>query len=104
MHGTLRTAFWASLRVYYGKPYSTDLGNLTLISWGSRTGKSVTGALGFIGSAVVRALVARRAHVVAVVEPGADCGDLEAFRLSASRRTGNGCVAAHREAVIKWRG
>jgi dihydroflavonol-4-reductase len=32
----------------------------------------VTGASGFIGSAVTRALVARGAHVVAAVEPGAD--------------------------------
>jgi ornithine--oxo-acid transaminase len=32
----------------------------------------VTGASGFIGAAVVRALLARGAHVVAVVEPGAD--------------------------------
>ena len=37
----------------------------------------VTGASGFIGSAVARALLARDAHVVAVVEPGADCGNIE---------------------------
>ena len=33
---------------------------------------AVTGAAGFIGSAVVRALLARGAHVVALVEPGGD--------------------------------
>ena len=32
----------------------------------------VTGAAGFIGSAVVRALLARGASVVAAVEPGAE--------------------------------
>jgi dihydroflavonol-4-reductase len=37
----------------------------------------VTGASGFIGSAVARALLARGARVVAVVEPGADCGNIE---------------------------
>src|SRR5260370_26363860 len=35
----------------------------------------VTGAAGFIGSAVMRAVRARGAHVVAVVEPGDDGGD-----------------------------
>lgn len=37
----------------------------------------VTGASGFIGSAVVRALASRGAHVVAVVEPGANQANLE---------------------------
>ncbi len=37
----------------------------------------ITGASGFIGSAVARAVRARGAHVVAVVEPGADCRNLE---------------------------
>ena len=37
----------------------------------------VTGAAGFIGSAVVRALLARKAEVVALVEPKADVGNLE---------------------------
>jgi len=37
----------------------------------------ITGASGFIGSAVARALRARGAHVVAIVEPGADCRNLE---------------------------
>jgi len=32
----------------------------------------VTGAAGFIGAAVVRALLARGARVVALLEPGAD--------------------------------
>jgi len=35
----------------------------------------VTGAAGFIGSAITRALLARRASVTAVVEPGADAAD-----------------------------
>ena len=34
---------------------------------------AVTGASGFIGSAVARALRSRGARVVAVIEPGADC-------------------------------
>ena len=37
----------------------------------------VTGASGFIGSAVVRALLARDAAVVALVEPGADLANLD---------------------------
>jgi dihydroflavonol-4-reductase len=37
----------------------------------------VTGAAGFIGSAVTRALRARGAHVVAVVEPGGDSRNLD---------------------------
>jgi dihydroflavonol-4-reductase len=38
----------------------------------------ITGASGFIGSAVARAVRARGARVVALVEPGADCRNLEA--------------------------
>jgi dihydroflavonol-4-reductase len=37
----------------------------------------VTGATGFIGSAVARALIARRASVRALVEPGADSANLQ---------------------------
>jgi len=37
----------------------------------------ITGASGFIGSAVARAVQARGAHIVALVEPGADCRNLE---------------------------
>jgi dihydroflavonol-4-reductase len=37
----------------------------------------VTGAAGFIGSAVTRAILARGAHVVAVVEPGGDERNLD---------------------------
>jgi dihydroflavonol-4-reductase len=37
----------------------------------------VTGGAGFIGSAVVRALLAREAHVVAMLEPGADSANLD---------------------------
>jgi hopanoid-associated sugar epimerase len=36
----------------------------------------ITGAAGFIGSAVARAVQARGAHVVAITEPGADDGNL----------------------------
>jgi len=36
----------------------------------------ITGAAGFIGSAVARAVQARGAHVIAVTEPGADDGNL----------------------------
>jgi dihydroflavonol-4-reductase len=36
----------------------------------------ITGASGFIGSAVARAVHARGAHVVAVVQPGDDCPNL----------------------------
>jgi len=39
----------------------------------------ITGASGFIGSAVARALHARGAHVVALVEPGADLRNLAAI-------------------------
>lgn len=39
---------------------------------------TVTGASGFIGSAVARAVRSRGAHVVAVIEPGADCRNLAA--------------------------
>jgi dihydroflavonol-4-reductase len=39
----------------------------------------ITGASGFVGSAVARAVHARSAHVVAMVEPGADCRNLEAI-------------------------
>lgn len=37
----------------------------------------VTGAAGFIGSAVVRALLARKANVVALIEPGGDVRNLQ---------------------------
>jgi dihydroflavonol-4-reductase len=37
----------------------------------------VTGASGFIGSAVTRALLAREVHVVALLEPGADTTNLD---------------------------
>lgn len=63
---------------------------------------AVTGATGFIGSAVVRALVARGAHVVAVTEPGADprnLDGLDAERAAADLRDS----AAVREAVTDAR-
>ncbi len=41
----------------------------------------VTGAAGFIGSAVVRALLARGADVVALVEPGGDEANLEGLEV-----------------------
>ncbi len=45
----------------------------------------VTGAAGFIGSAVTRALLARGVHVVALLEPGAHASNLD--DLSIERRT-----------------
>jgi dihydroflavonol-4-reductase len=51
----------------------------------------VTGAAGFIGSAVTRALLAHGAHVVAVVEPGGDERNLDVLddlgELDVERRT-----------------
>jgi dihydroflavonol-4-reductase len=41
----------------------------------------VTGAAGFIGSAVTRALLARGAHVVALLEPGASTRNLEGLEI-----------------------
>ncbi|MGA8295896.1 MAG: NAD-dependent epimerase/dehydratase family protein [Acidimicrobiales bacterium] len=46
-----------------------------LLSPGTRV--SVTGATGFIGSAIVRALVERNVEVVAICEPGADTANLD---------------------------
>jgi dihydroflavonol-4-reductase len=51
------------------KPLNATAHGLT-IAPGDRV--VVSGAAGFIGSAVVRALIARGAHVVALVEPGGD--------------------------------
>jgi dihydroflavonol-4-reductase len=51
------------------------MNDLTRIQSGDRV--VITGASGFIGSAVVRAVRARGARVVAVVEQGADCRNLE---------------------------
>jgi dihydroflavonol-4-reductase len=44
----------------------------------------VTGAAGFIGSAVTRALLTRGAHVVALVEPGSDERNLEGLDVERS--------------------
>jgi dihydroflavonol-4-reductase len=41
----------------------------------------VTGAAGFIGSAVVRALLSRQAEVVALVEPNGDVGNLRGLNV-----------------------
>ena len=57
----------------------------------------VTGATGFIGSAVVRAVRSRGAHVVALTEPGADCRTLagvDAERVTADIRDGAAVLAA----------
>jgi len=47
------------------------------VNLGSGDRVLVTGASGFIGSAVTRQLVAREQEVVALVEPGADTGNLD---------------------------
>ena len=41
----------------------------------------VTGASGFIGSAVTRQLVAREQEVIALVEPGADTTNLDGLEV-----------------------
>jgi dihydroflavonol-4-reductase len=58
---------------------------------------AVTGAAGFIGSAVVRALLARGAEVVALVEPGGDERNLENLdveRVTVDVREAKAVVAA----------
>jgi dihydroflavonol-4-reductase len=64
---------------------------------GDRVG--VTGASGFIGSAVVRALIARGASPVALVEPGADPANLDGLdveRIEADVRDAEGIGRAVR--------
>ena len=46
---------------------------------------AVTGATGFIGSAIVRALVAKEVEVIAICEPGTDATNLDDLRVE--RRT-----------------
>jgi dihydroflavonol-4-reductase len=58
---------------------------------------AVTGAAGFIGSAVVRALLARQAHVVALVEPGGDergLDGLDVERITLDVRDADGVTTA----------
>jgi len=60
---------------------------------------AVTGASGFIGSAVTRALLERRARVVALVEPGADVANLDGLdveQLTVDVRDGEGVHRALR--------
>jgi dihydroflavonol-4-reductase len=62
---------------------------------------AVTGAAGFIGSAVVRALLARGAHVVALVEPGGDERNLKGLdveRVTLDVRDADGVLSACAEA------
>jgi dihydroflavonol-4-reductase len=62
---------------------------------------AVTGAAGFIGSAVVRALLARGAHVLALVEPGGDDRNLDGLDvegITLDVRNADGVVAACAEA------
>ena len=56
---------------------SRDGGRGLAVALGAGDRVGVTGASGFIGSAVVRALLARGASVVALVEPGADLSNLD---------------------------
>ncbi len=64
---------------------------------GDRVG--VTGASGFIGSSVVRVLMARGASVVALVEPGADPSNLDGLdveHIDVDVRDGDGIARALR--------
>jgi dihydroflavonol-4-reductase len=56
---------------------SRDTGRDLAVSLGAGDRVAVTGASGFIGSAVVRVLLARGTSVVTLVEPGADLSNLE---------------------------
>src|SRR5262249_39984751 len=58
----------------------------------------VTGATGFIGSAVVRQLLAKGRRVVAVVEPGADVRNLDG--LNVERVTADVCDFAPLSRVL----
>ena len=58
----------------------------------------VTGASGFIGSAVVRQLCAARRRVLAVVEPGADTANLDGLPIE--RVVGDVCDARVMERVL----
>jgi len=51
------------------------------VNLGSGDRVLVTGASGFIGSAVTRQLVAREQEVIALVEPGADTGNLDGLNV-----------------------
>jgi dihydroflavonol-4-reductase len=56
---------------------SLDGGRDLAVALGAGDRVGVTGATGFIGSAVVRVVLARGASVMALVEPGADLSNLE---------------------------
>ncbi|HEV7958331.1 MAG TPA: NAD-dependent epimerase/dehydratase family protein [Acidimicrobiales bacterium] len=58
----------------------------------------VTGAAGFIGSAVTRTLLARNVHVVALLEPGSSTSNLEG--LDVERVSGNVTDAAQLHGVF----
>jgi dihydroflavonol-4-reductase len=58
----------------------------------------VTGAAGFIGSAVTRALLARGVHVVALLEPGADRSNLDG--LDVECRDVDVTIASHLDGVF----
>jgi len=58
----------------------------------------VTGAAGFIGSAVTRALLARGADVLALLEPGAPASNLDG--LDVERRDVDVTIARHLDGVF----
>ncbi len=74
---------------------------------------AVTGAAGFIGSAIVRSLIDRKAHVVVLVEPGGSHRNLEGLDVErkgadvrdpgAVRRAVSGCRAVvHAAALFRF--
>jgi len=80
------------------------------VNLGSGDRVLVTGASGFIGSAVTRRLVAREQEVVALVEPGSDTGNLDGLDVKqvvgdlrnpeSVRKVASGCRAVFHVAAL----